>query len=114
MGYIMATIFVGMAVYYAFFRRDLPSAMQAAQLAFLSIIIQKLDLIGSRKPAQVEENDPNVAGCFDMPDHSSCQPNIEQETLCKKCGSDLSRGGFCTDETCPYFDRFQHEPYTEG
>lgn len=35
-------------------------------------------------------------------------------TSCKKCGSDLRKNGKCTDETCPYSDRQQHETYTEG
>jgi hypothetical protein len=32
---------------------------------------------------------------------------------CKRCGSDIDRYGFCTDETCPYSDRQQTDSFTE-
>jgi len=38
----------------------------------------------------------------------------QRPNSCKKCGSDLTKRGYCQDETCPYSDRLQHETYTEG
>ena len=33
---------------------------------------------------------------------------------CKKCGTNLTKRGYCKDITCPFSDRQQHETYTEG
>jgi len=40
--------------------------------------------------------------------------NYVDETACQKCGSKLRRNGKCSDQTCPYSDRQQHETFTEG
>lgn len=34
--------------------------------------------------------------------------------VCAKCETPLDENGLCGDETCPYSDRPQGEPYTEG
>ena len=41
-------------------------------------------------------------------------PAIEEDRdTCQRCSSPLSRRGLCSDETCPYSDRAQSEPFTE-
>ena len=42
-------------------------------------------------------------------------PAIEEDhsDTCQRCSSPLSMRGRCSDETCPYSDRAQDEPFTE-
>lgn len=49
-----------------------------------------------------------------QPDENATEDMIpEHITVCKKCGSSLDEG-YCTDETCPYYDYLQDEEYTEA
>jgi hypothetical protein len=32
---------------------------------------------------------------------------MSKKTTCQRCGSDLSAGGYCTDETCPFREHKQ-------
>lgn len=40
--------------------------------------------------------------------------NRPTESECKRCGTHLLEDGRCTDQTCPYSDRQQHETWAEA
>ena len=60
------------------------------------------------------KNVENGSGYYDGDDRVCGDCAVLRGVRCKKCGSQLNDYKQCTDQTCPYSSRKQHETYTEG